>query len=298
MNAAARILKAIGRPEYAFRPTQILRRLTYSTKAGRVWASTPWGLPIRAEAGELHGRALLTIGTVDLRVTELIWRLVHPGDRAVDIGANIGVMASLMARRVGPRGAVWAFEPHPRTRALLNESAEHWANSGLPVQVVPFALCASAGTGFLHEPAGFEANSGIARLSQDIAEQGTAGHDVETVTFDQFFDPSLAFKLVKLDVEGHEDQVLKGMASAIAAGRIENIIIEEFRPLPSPASDFLSSQGYTVFMIDRTFYGPTLRPVESSPAGPPGEPTNLLATRTADRALELVRPRGWRSLGR
>ena len=123
------------RPEYIFRPAQILRRLAWglgmTKKAGSAMA--PWGLTLRFDPGELHGRAMLTLGLSDLRVNEMIARIVRKGDIAVDIGANIGIMASLMAARSGPSGLVHAlaaskidyliFEemrktPSPATRAL------------------------------------------------------------------------------------------------------------------------------------------------------------------------------------
>jgi hypothetical protein len=44
---------------------------------------------------------------------------IHPGDLVWDIGANVGVYTFLFADRVGPSGAVVAFEPSPRPYATL-----------------------------------------------------------------------------------------------------------------------------------------------------------------------------------
>jgi hypothetical protein len=41
----------------------------------------------------------------------LVCRLVKPGDRAVDVGANIGFHAEQLARCAGPQGKVYAFDP-------------------------------------------------------------------------------------------------------------------------------------------------------------------------------------------
>lgn len=49
--------------------------------------------------------------------------LVDPGDVVVDIGANYGVYALSLARKVGASGQVWAFEPALETAMLLRESA-------------------------------------------------------------------------------------------------------------------------------------------------------------------------------
>jgi hypothetical protein len=45
--------------------------------------------------------------------------LVKPGDRVVDVGSNVGIYTEQLARCVGPRGEVYAFEPDPTNYARL-----------------------------------------------------------------------------------------------------------------------------------------------------------------------------------
>ena len=52
------------------------------------------------------GRAIWRLGVYDLPVTELIWRLLDPGDSAFDVGANLVYMTGVMAARVGAQGQV------------------------------------------------------------------------------------------------------------------------------------------------------------------------------------------------
>lgn len=290
-----KFVNALRRPEYRQRPTQILRRFAYALRKprGRVWVRMPWGMPLLVQAEELHGRTMLTLGICDLRVSELLWRLIEPGDRLADIGANVGTMTALMAHRVGADGLVSAFEPHPVTRAILQESVECWQATAR-IEVLPYAVSGRAGTARLVEPEGFGANSGIAKIG---AETGTgSGHDIETVRLDAHFGAEARFKLVKIDVEGHEDAVIEGMTEMLAAGRIDHVIAEEFRPLPSPLCDRLAGFGYACFLIERDNGGPRLVPVAERPAQLQGEPTNILATRDPDLVAARIAPRGWHCL--
>lgn len=291
------------RPEYIFRPSQIARRIAYSlgvTKA-RTYAETPWDLPIHFDPNELHGRAMLTLGLSDLRTNEIISRLLRPGDIAIDIGANIGIMTSLMARRAGPTGAVYAFEPHPDTRRHLEANIDSWAATCLPiapVTVIPSAVSDQSGFSTLVEPDQFSRNSGIATLQQvgsSKVNKQTSRIDVSTIKFDEWAENLHEIRLVKIDVEGHEDSVLKGMIGCLESKKIGSFIFEEMRPLPSPATDLLQEKGYTCYMIDRTFWRPLLIDVKQGPSRLHGEATNILAIHKLDEKRCMTRY-GWSCL--
>ena len=249
------------------------------------------------DPNELHGRAMLTLGLSDLRTNEIISRILRPGDIAVDIGANIGIMASLMARRVGQTGAVYAFEPHPDTRQRLLMNVASWTASALPtapVTVVPLAVSERAGIAKLVEPTHFSSNSGLAKLGK--ADCGGGSHfDVSTVNFDDWSDGLDEIRLIKIDVEGHEDAVLKGMKSSLRGRKIDALIFEEMRPIPSPATETLRAYGYRCYMIDRSFWGPLLRRTRETPTPLKGEATNILAMRNGKRTDEM-RQLGWSCL--
>lgn len=283
------------RLEYLFRPSQIARRIAYGlgVTKNRTCAKTPWGLPIHFAPDELHGRAMLTLGLSDLRTNEIISRLLRPGDIAIDIGANIGIMTSLMARRAGPTGAVYAFEPHPDTRRRLEANIDSWAATCLPVApvtVIPSAVSDQSGSSTLVEPEQFSRNSGIATLQQVGSSKGneqTSRIDVSTIKFDEWAENLHDIRLVKIDVEGHEDSVLKGMQRCLADKRVYAFVFEEMRPLPSPATETLKEHGYSCYMIDRTFWKPLLISVEGGPNKIHGEATNILAIRDERNIKEL-----------
>ena len=120
----------LNKPYYLFRPTQIARRTLRALKRQdgneREEVRLPWGLNITINSSERMGSAIARSGVYDLCVCEAIYRLADPGELAVDVGANIGQMTSVMAARVRDSGKVLAFEPHPETFAELRENVNRW----------------------------------------------------------------------------------------------------------------------------------------------------------------------------
>lgn len=67
---------------------------------------------------------------------------VRPGDVVFDIGANIGLLGVRIAQRTNKEAKVFAFEPLPPIRAILEQNAERFGG----VRVLPWALSRAAGT--------------------------------------------------------------------------------------------------------------------------------------------------------
>lgn len=136
--------------------------------------------------------------------------LVQPGDAVVDIGANYGVYALSLARKVGASGQVWAFEPASETAMLLRESAS--ANHTYWLQVVQQALSDREGTAWLQMPGHPELNSLVHPSSLELAGQQGCGDSVSITTLDHCLDIHgwTRVDLLKLDAEGEEDRILSG----------------------------------------------------------------------------------------
>src|SRR5919106_3003977 len=113
------VLRALERPEYFLRPAQLWRRMRWRAvlKSGEVRLA--WGMPIRIDPACLIGMDILNLGIYDRIVPETICRLLDGGEWALDVGANIGQNASVLALVAGPRGHVVALEPHPSMRSIL-----------------------------------------------------------------------------------------------------------------------------------------------------------------------------------
>jgi len=282
----------LNKPEYAYRPGQMARRLRRAWFPGgsRAVVGLPWRLELRVRPDDDIGRAIWTTGIYDLAVSEVLWRLIEPGEAVVDGGANIGHMTSLMAFRAGARGAVRAFEPHHGVFEELEANVRGWA--GTPslarIELHEEALSDQAGTGRLVEGPAFARNRGTAHLAAD------GGAPVRLTTLDAQF-PATDIGVIKLDLEGHEAAALRGAGRMLASARVRDIVYEAANPASDEVARLLAARGYTVLGIGKAFRGPLLSPQAGHPSGR-WMPPSLLATRDPGRAVARLRPRGWRCL--
>ncbi len=260
---------------------------------------------MRVRPAEGVGRSLWRLGVYDLVTCELCWRLLDPGETAVDVGANIGVVTGLLARRAGPAGEVWGFEPHPDVRTELVRHVGLWQRTGLPlakIQTHGAALSDVAGEAALLEPRSFGGNHGTASL--EAVSSGSDGTNVaigrsfkvSTQTFDAVFPPDRRVGVFKIDVEGHEPQVFAGATGALAERRVRDIVFEEHHALPSPTSELLTAAGFILFFLGRTFWGPRLTAPADRSSQPSWLPPDYLATLDPERALARCQNRGWQVL--
>ncbi len=129
-------------------------------------------------------------------------RLVQQGQTVVDIGANLGVYALSLARRVGPTGQVWAFEPSAATANLLQASIA--ANGTSWLQLQRQALSDHTGTAWLQTPGQSELNS--------LGPKQGPGEEVPLTTLDACLQKFgwQSVDLLKIDAEGEEERILAG----------------------------------------------------------------------------------------
>jgi FkbM family methyltransferase len=188
------IVLALGRET---RPRKILRGL----------ASGYW---IRVSPVDRLGYLL---GTNEPHLQRIIREHVVPGDTVYDIGANIGYVSLSLAKSVGPTGRVIAFEPVPKNVDDFRESIK--INQLANVQLLEFAASDQRG-------------EAVIRIAENLSTASLVWHrknpdalllTIKTVQIDQLVESGdLGYpKFVKIDVEGAEGSVLKGMQRTVAA---------------------------------------------------------------------------------
>jgi len=144
-------------------------------------------------------------------ITVAIARTLRPGWHCLDVGANHGYYTLIMADAVGRGGRVAPVEPTPRLADLLRQTLD--VNGFPAVSVVPEAATDSDGqTLQLVVPARRSMN---ARLSS-AAGPTDAVFEVKSVTVDSLTRAWPRVDLIKIDVEGAEEGVWRGMQRTVA----------------------------------------------------------------------------------
>ena len=202
----------------------------------RVAATLP--APWQRELKRLHFRGRIRRGTFvsDEPEFRLLSRWVARGDWVIDVGANVGFYTKRLAELVGPKGRVLAFEPVPETFVLLASNLE---SCGLcNVTLFNAAVSESAGVAAMRIPR--HADTGLKNYYQaHLLGAGDGELSVLTVSLDALHIPQ-AVKLVKIDAEGHELSVLRGMRETLARDH-PTLIVEA----PGPeVRELLGSLGY------------------------------------------------------
>ena len=291
------MLKSLFKPEYLFKPSVLLRRLLrLPSKFNSDFADymLPWGLTIRIRPKEEHGRMLLTLGVIDLVVSEFLWRLSEAGDIQVDVGGNIGYMTSILCTRTHLRdgGRVITFEANPEVYDEMAFNISRWREVFPNMEIQTLNMAASNKTGLLQleMPDNFSNNRGLSR----IVASGSGVRTVEVAA--QTLDSTIGEQhigVLKLDVEGHELQVLEGSRRLFSDRRVRDCIFEEHQEYPTPVTDWFESHGYKVIRLHRSLLGPKLLDGNSQIRRTSWHPTNFLATLDEERAMRLTKPRGW-----
>ena len=197
-------------------PRALWRRLPVTPEEFSVPLGREASFRCSAPAGDASIRALYWRGIKGWEPETLLVfrRLVAEAEVFVDVGANKGVF-SLVALASSPRLRVEAFEPVDRVRAALisNLGRNGWLDRAT---VHDIALSDRAGTADFLVPTGALPSSGHLASAAYRSSSGT----VTTVPVEPLDDVVTGrVDLIKIDVEGAEDAVLRGARRILAEER-------------------------------------------------------------------------------
>ena len=195
-------------------------------------------------------------GSNELPMQVALTRFLRAGDTFYDVGGNIGFFSLIAARLVGPSGKVIAVEPVPRNAAIIRRNAAR--NGFSNVTVLEIALGAERGTAALH----ITRHPGGATLSAtEIPPDAIGTMPVKVATLDDLtlHENLGAPRLIKIDVEGTEIEVMRGMTRTLA--EFEPVILFEVdgpdaarvEAKSSPIRAFLEGHGYRLHPLEKSY---------------------------------------------
>lgn len=203
------------------------------------------------------GRTLYVLRQYEPIETELVRQTLRPGDTFVDVGAHVGYYALFAARQVGPTGRVHALEAHPDNHALLEQNI---ALNAYP-NIEAFHVAASDEAGVAELYVSTSGNlGGHALVPSGGKSEDSPRVEVRTVRLDDHFaEHGLRPDVMKLDVEGAEARVVRGMDETLATGRPHTLFFE-FSPGPLRAAgdeplallETLAQHGYELGRVPKT----------------------------------------------
>lgn len=140
-----------------------------------------------------------------------IQQILKPGMSVLDVGGNIGLYTILFSRLVGERGRVSTVEPLPELQESLLKSVEK--NQIENVTLLPFAAGSRAGSVWLNRDAINSGNNWISATSTATSALEVPVQRLDGLNWGRPLD------FVKIDVQGWEAEVLKGMSGLILSHR-------------------------------------------------------------------------------
>ncbi|MEV0010808.1 FkbM family methyltransferase [Streptomyces sp. NPDC047973] len=238
----------------------------------KVVARSGFGAQFNTDTRDLIQRYIYIFGLWEPPLTKWLQRTLQPGDTFVDVGANIGYFSLLASRLVEASGRVVAVEASPDFHTLL--SANVSLNKATNVRTVSEAVSDRAE--ILHFILASSANMG-ANSIVPYAGEAESQIDVPARPLPDILSASelAAARVIKVDVEGAEGAVVRGIVPALGRLRPDAELAIEVTPerlarLGESAQellDALASHGFRPYRLPND-YAPASYPRAVRRPGP------------------------------
>lgn len=233
------------------------------------------GHRMRVHIGGDISPSLIATGEYHPKMTACWERLLREDMIVVDVGAHVGYFSLLAAKKVGPKGRVYAFEPEESNYRLLEENIE--LNGYHNIIAYKLAISNKRGQGGL-------VYHGWGNGGHWLSRNG-GGQPVTVVRLDDILQTKI--DICKIDTEGHEVDVFEGMADLLKANRLMKLFVEylphgliRIGRQPHILIDMLIEQGFEIEDIGESHWLEGKVNAERLDIRyPPDKWTNLLAWR-------------------
>ncbi|MEY4504706.1 MAG: hypothetical protein RL154_1002, partial [Pseudomonadota bacterium] len=212
--------------------------------------STRFGMMLVNEFDTVVGRSLQAYGTYFDSELEVFSQIIKPGMVVADIGANIGAHTIALARLTGPAGAVIALEPQRIAHQLL--CANVALNSFLNVHTLNVG--AGAECKYMQSTElDYSKPNNFGGFDISNAKHLANSSSIQIITMDSMFsNTNIGF--IKIDVEGHEADVIRGSKNIIEKSRPAMYIENDRQQKSKELLSLISSFGYKTYWHIAPFY--------------------------------------------
>jgi FkbM family methyltransferase len=218
----------------------------------------PWidGRRLAVRHGMTGATMNIYVGLQEFVDMMLTVHFLREGDLFLDIGANVGSYTILASGVCN--AATWAFEPDPDTTRSLKRNIEI---NNLAKLVTVFELSLGASTGRI------AFTVGLGPMNRVAADEDTNTQTVRQERLDTLIG-AVNPAMIKMDVEGYEEEVIKGAEEVLAKESLKCLTLET---LTSPMNDVLGAAGFR-----RAYYDPFTRKLDHQPTGLPSNNSVLV----------------------
>lgn len=253
--------------EQLLKTFHILRRLFFfdarskltAVPSRKVIVDTVFGAKLEcAVPSDQISTYLYLFGIWEPHITAWIESRLSPGDVFVDIGANLGYYSLLAAQQVGPTGSVVAIEASPSIFKLLERNVQ--LNEATNIRCVQRAVLEQQGRVKIYR--GPEYNMGLTTTLTTMANCSFEA-EVDAGPLGNLLDPDEIEKvrLIKVDVEGAEWSVVRGLEPLLPMLRTDAEIVIEIAPLkgvaygetPETILSMFRSHGFHFYALENDY---------------------------------------------
>ncbi len=150
-------------------------------------------------------------------MSEILPSLTQDGSSVIDIGANIGLHTTLMSKFISDTSTVFSFEPVKYNVKKLQLNA--LINGKNNIKIYEMAVSKDNTINIFNEVDEKDYENGMSRFNDnELIENNVTfkKKEVKSITMDSFFSSrSDKISFIKIDTEGHENNILEGMSQLI-----------------------------------------------------------------------------------
>lgn len=249
-------LEFIGRK---LRPIEIGLLAKWVLRIKRVIYELPDNTKFYIDPISDFGLTLTKQNSYEVDMTNEVISILVEGDSFIDLGSNEGFFSIIASKIVGEQGRVFSIEPQQRLWEIIIKNVS--LNKCNNIQLLPYGISSKAGEATIHLYPSL--NSGASSLSNNFNFKISFSrirkifYGQQRICVKTFNDLENCFpqkiKLIKIDIEGHEFEALKGASVLLEKKKIDQILVEihpealfSMNQSESDIAIYLASFGYKI----------------------------------------------------